>query len=485
MQRIFLPGLFIAIFFLQKRVEKGEIKEYSILILVGFCFLFLSLGSFHFHFAENKIEKSVLTKVNNLKEPFFVEGVVVREPDTRDNNTKITLKPLIIKNEKYSFSPSRGKILVTVETYPEYEYGDKIEVSGEIISPMNFDEFDYKDYLIKEGIYSLMYFPEVKLIEKGSLNSVFSKAYGGILSFKKKLRESIYSNFSPPGSFLLGAVILGDKSKISDEWKEKLNLTGLRHVTAVSGMHVAIILGIIISFLNSFTLSRKMVFLLSFLFVSFFIVLTGLQVSALRAGLMAFFFLSADLSGRRGDPLKLLVFSAFLLLLFNPFLLRSDIGFHLSFSAMFGIFFFISPLRVWIGKIFLNVPNFLNFKDILALTFSAQVFTLPVLIYNFGYFSLISPLSNLLIVPFLPALMIFGFVSGVLGIIVPFLGYLFSFPAYFLLKYLESVISFLSSLSFSFVKMNIPLIFLVFYYLLFFFLGMKIRKEKEEWFLSH
>jgi len=474
-------GLFLIFFFLSKGIEEKDIEKQTVLILIGFCFLFLSLGTFRCYLSQKGIEESILTKINDSEKTFIIEGIVSKEADTRENKTMLTFNPLKIESEDYSFGSTKGRILITLDRYPEYEYGDRIKAVGKVLSPGEFNEFNYKSYLAKEGIYSLMYFPEVELLEKKNSRNIFSNSYGLILSFKNSLRESIYSNFSPPSSFILGAVLLGDKSRISEKWKEKLNLTGLRHVTAVSGMHVAIILGIIIFLLSYFHFSHNWIFFLSSLLISLFVVITGFQSSALRAGIMAILFLSAVFFGSKIQPFKILVFTAFSLLVFNPLLLKSDVGFQLSFSAIIGILYFLSFFRVKIRKLFVKVPNFLNFKDILSLTLSAQVFTLPILIYNFGYISIISPLSNVLVVPFIPFIMIFGFISGILGIISPFLGWLFSFPAYFLLSYLKLIINFLSSFSFIFLKSNIPLVFLIFYYLFFIYLGLKFKKEKRHY----
>jgi competence protein ComEC len=450
-----------------------ENKNYSFFILIGFCVLFFSIGLFRFGLAEKNIEESVLVELNDSKEDFIVEGIVIKETDIEEESIKITLKPLKVG----SFKEPKGRILVTLNRFPEYNYGDKLRLVGKIKSVPIFEGFNYKDYLRKEGVCSLMYFPEVKLLKEDYLKN----GYSFVLSFKNKMREKLNSLFSPPSSLLLNSILLGDKGKIPDDWKEKLNVVGLRHITAVSGMHVAIILGIVIFILKSFKLSRVFVFFFSSLFVFLFIALTGFQVSALRAGVMAFLFLSAEFFYRRADPLKVLSLTAFLFLLLNPFLLRSDAGFQLSFSAMLGIFCFLPFLRVEIGKIFLKIPNFLGFKDILALSLSAQIFTLPILIYNFSYFSLVSLLSNILIIPFLPFLMIFGFLSG---IFFTFLGKLFSFPAFFLLEYIKIVVNFLSSFSFSSVEIKMPFVFLLVIFSFFLYLGIKIKKESSEWFLN-
>ncbi|GAI23303.1 unnamed protein product, partial [marine sediment metagenome] len=133
-----------------------------------------------------------------------------------------------------------SRILVTVSRYPEYKYGDELKITGKLQTPPIFEDFNYKNYLIKDGIYSVVYYPKVELLNRGEYKNFISAAYAGILFFKNKLRQSIYRSLSPPQSSILGAMLLGDKNRMSQDLKEKLNIAGVRHITAVSGMHEAL-----------------------------------------------------------------------------------------------------------------------------------------------------------------------------------------------------------------------------------------------------
>jgi len=131
------------------------------------------------------------------------------------------------------------------------------------------------------------------------------------------------------------------------------------------------------------------------------------------------------------------------------------------------------------------VPNFANFKEILAVTFSAQIFTLPLLVYNFGYFSLVSPLTNILVVPVLPYVMVSGFVFAFLGIFSRNLAWVFSLPAHFLLSYLDSVVDLFSRISHSCVFFKISWFWLIPVYLLLFWWGYLFTKRREKNFLNY
>ena len=412
--------------------------RYKKLAVLSFCLLFLVLGIWRHH--------QVLANIPQIQEQSinFV-GTVSAEPDVRENHTKLTL----------------GEILVTTSKYPEYQHGDKLKVSGKLVIPQEFEDFNYKDYLIKNGIYSVMYYPQIELLgeNEGGLVSII---YGWILTVKDKLRVSIYQNLSPPQSSILGAMVLGDKSRLSDDLKEKLNITGLRHITAISGMHITILSVVLMQFLLGLGLWRRQAFYITLAFLILFIIMVGLPASAVRAGIMGGAFLLAKNLGRPSSASRLVVFAAAAMLAVNPLLLKLDVGFQLSFLAVLGIIY-LSPI---LEKFFRKVPDIIQLRSILAMTLSAQVFTLPILIYNFGYVSLIAPLVNILIIPLLPFIMILGFLAGIAGMIFQPLGWIMSWPAWALLTYLTKVVDWFSQIPLAFITLEISWVWLIAAYLI-------------------
>ena len=124
----------------------------------------------------------IVSPVENNKEIVF-QGIVVKEPEIRSDKINLT-----VENKEI------GKILITTELYPQYEYGDELEIKGELKTPVIFDDFNYQEYLAKDKIYRVMYYPEVKLISKNQGYRI----YQYILRFKNKLRESIYQTLPTP-----------------------------------------------------------------------------------------------------------------------------------------------------------------------------------------------------------------------------------------------------------------------------------------------
>ena len=117
--------------------------------------------------------------------------------------------------------------------------------------------------------------------------------------------------------------------------------------------------------------------------IAFFIIMTGFQSSAVRAGIMGGLFLLGQYLGRMSVSSRSIVIAAALMLAHNPLLLKLDVGFQLFFLAMIGIIYLMPVFQDWFRKI----PAMFQLRNILAMTLSAQIFTLPILIYNFGYLS--------------------------------------------------------------------------------------------------
>lgn len=436
--------------------------KYKKVVFIGFCLVFLFFGMWRLQLSELKVKNSKLTMYNKFGKNIELLGVVVKEPDIRERNVKLTVKPKKINEEKIQNS---GNILITVSRYRKYQYGDLLKIYGKLKTPPKFKGFNYKNYLKKEGIYSVIYYPKIKLLKRGDYVGLPSKIYAKILSFKNILRKNIYYNLSPPKNLILGAMILGDKNRMTANLKEKLNIAGVRHITAISGMHIVILSGVLMFLLLSLGFWRGQAFYFSILFVFLFVVMTGAQPSAIRAGIMGGIFLLGQKVGRKFVSFRALVMVATLMLIINPFLLVYDVGFQLSFLAVAGIIYLSPIFAEWIEFVFRKFSKFVSgeidfssspllssimskiykgLREVIAITLAAQIFTLPLLIYNFGRMSLVAPITNILIIPVVCWIMVSGFIFSLIGIISPTLGWIFSFFCSFLLTYLIMVVNFFS-----------------------------------------
>jgi len=450
--------------------------------VVGFCVLFLVLGIWRHQLAELRIMNNELRKYNDQEKIITLVGLVAKEPDIREKSQKLTIE---IKQLNYYAAGSRSereKVLVTTNRYPEYQYGDKLEITGKLETPSeNIDGFNYKNYLKKDGIYSIMNFPKIELIDSGLGNPIMK----AIFSFKNKFKEAIGNFISPPQLGILEALTFGDEEKISQEWKDKLNFTGTRHITAVSGMNITIIAFLILAFALSLGLWRNQAFYLTLFLLLLYILMIGFPASAVRAWIMASLVLVAQYFGRLSAAQRAVVFAAAFMLAANPLLLRLDIGFQLSFLAILGIIY-LQP--TFSSRFFSKIPNPKVFplRTTFSTTIAAQIFTLPILVYNFGYIPLVSPLTNILIVPFLAPITILIFIFGFLAILLWPLGYLLSWPTWFFLTYIINIVDFFSRLPFASLALkNLHWFWLIISYLILGIATLRLQEKRKLKFLNY
>ncbi|KKQ24134.1 MAG: ComEC/Rec2-related protein [Candidatus Roizmanbacteria bacterium GW2011_GWC2_37_13] len=249
---------------------------------------------------------------------------------------------------------------------------------------------------------------------------------------------SIINNYLPePQASLLNGILFGINLKPTKIFYEQLKIVGLLHIIVLSGMNITI-LAAIISSLTSF-FSKRVSIMITILMIILFILFVGPKAPIIRAGLMGSLTLVAILTGRKNFVLYSLFLSLIFIAIVFPRWLTS-ISLFLSYGATFGIVFFgQTPSKNWLIKE-------------LKITLSAQIFTVPIIFIYFKQISLIAPLSNVLVAPIIPPLMIFGFLTAILGKINYLLGLIPSYICYGLLTYMVWVVEILSKLSFMFIK---------------------------------
>ncbi len=456
--QIFIWGFFvlgiIIIFFVIKK------QKYLHFI---FCLLFFVLGILRMQISEFNVANDKLAKLNDKPNNITLQGVVVGGADVRDNSQKLKVKVY------------DSIILISADKYPEYHYLDKIKFTGKLKTPMVAEDFNYKNYLMKDGIYSVMNFPKIELVGKQKAN-IFEKIYSGILWVKEKLRDSIYQNFLPPERMILEGIILGNNKTMTQDLRDKLSRTGLRYLTAISGVHVIILSNIIFTFLMFFPfLKRQQALFLSVFLVWFYVALTGFTASGIRAAIMGSIFLLAQVFGKQNTSYKTITLAAAFMLLQNPMLLLYDVGFQLSYLASLGIIY-IKPVFDILVK--LNKVTWLaKFLDMVSVTLSAQIATLPIMVFNFGNIPLVGPITSILILPVMPLILIFGFLAGFAGIFWQALSNIFALPCQMLLLYFIKILDIFSEPWMSKTINNVSWIWLAGYYLIIIFIVIFFRKK--------
>jgi competence protein ComEC len=378
-------------------------------------------------------------------------GIISEEPDLRTDKVYLTLNQLIL-NQKSVHS----KILLSVPPYKHFEYGQKINFEAKIKEPKEYPDFSYKNYLSRFGIDAVAYMPKFEIADGNFGNPIKLQ----ILRLKRKFVDTLGLILPEPQNTFLAGLLLGAKKSIPQTLTDQFNRTGTSHIVAISGFNITIIAAAVAWILQALGVRKNISFIFSLIAIVLFIVMTGASASAVRAGIMGILLLFALNIGRVSVAANSLAFTAVVMLAINPQILAFDVGFQLSFAALLGIVY-LSPL---IEPYFLWVPKFL--RQYFLATTSAQIFTLPILLFNFGQLSLIALLPNLLILPIIPLTMLAGFLAGLVGLIWVKLALPFVWGTWALLTYILKVIEFFANLPFASISWRINFPMLAVYYLI-------------------
>jgi len=482
----FLSGILIGSY-----LEFDFQRSYQVFLLVLFSLLFATLFNYIY---KNRtltiinwtlifiifgvVYYSYFDQRSNVGLPYDQElefkGQIVKKVERDYKKQKVTLK---ILSSSAAENIEGINILVNAPHYPQYRYGDIVKFNGEIAEPGKIEDFDYSIYLRRYLTFGVVYRPE-NLLKIGENRSAMTLAKKALYSVSCAFEKSLNSSFSEPEASLASGLILGVKRNMPDDFLEALNITGLTHIIALSGYNVTIIV-VALSFLLLPIIGRKKVFWLSLLLVIGFVILTGAASSVVRAAIFSMLIIFARIIGRRGDQVNIMLLAAFVMIIVNPYVLRDDLGFQLSFLAFSGLIF-ISPIleKIFMQKKIQKIPDIILLP--LRETLSAQIAVTPIILIAFGRISLIAPLSNLLILWIIPLAMLLVFIVGLSGIILPWLGKALAYLTWPVLAYIVSIARGLAKIPLSSISSenNLFVIGLVLYIILVFIVIYLKRKYK-------
>ena len=255
----------------------------------------------------------------------------------------------------------------------------------------------------------------------------------------------INSYLPEPQASLLNGILFGVDVKASGEFYYQLKRVGLLHIVVLSGINITL-LGVMVSHATS-KFSKKISACVTIITIVLFILFVGPDPPIVRAGIMGVLSLVAILFERKKFALYSLFISIVCILLFKAEWLKT-ISFQLSFGATLGIILFGPKVSIAKGTIPSRFKSEIT-KD-LRTTFSAQLFTVPIIFFYFKQISTIAPLSNILVSFFIPPLMIFGFATALFGKIHYILGLLPAYICYGILTYMVFIIKGLSKVPYGF-----------------------------------
>ncbi|MDD5084157.1 MAG: ComEC/Rec2 family competence protein [Candidatus Moranbacteria bacterium] len=375
----------------------------------------------------------------------FGRAIIVRSPEIKERSQEVVLRFTQCSNG----ACPEHLVLAYFPIYDELRYGDIVTTECPLKIPKNIGiDFDYRMYLAMKGIGYTCY-PKEWHVENDEGGNALVR---WVLGLRSLMEEKLDAYVAYPESGLGKGLLFGGNGYLTKETQTAFSRTGMSHIVAVSGANVVIVSQSLFLLAILCGLWRRQALWAAGLGVVFFVVMVGASASALRAGLMGGLVLLSGYSGRVSDGLRLWSLALALMLCFNPLLLRYDLGFQLSFMATLGILLCM-PLfeKIAARK---NVPALAMLQEIFWMTMSAEMFVLPIILYNFHALPSLSLLANLLVLPAIPVAMLFGFLASVFGFFLAPLAKLFGLLDYLVLHYMMSVIGVLSGQSFASVEVK-------------------------------
>jgi competence protein ComEC len=306
-----------------------------------------------------------------------------------------------------------------------------VRVDGEISLPEpGEDDFDYARYLSTKRISAVVEATGVWPVDENP---------GWIGRVHRRTDVALGYGLRPQEAAVVRGMVLGDRSLIPEDLEEAFQRSGITHVLAISGQHVAVLAAVIYFALRAFSVPAPSRILFTLISVWLYILLAGAPPSAIRAGVVATFVLAARLLGRQISALHFMTTMLAAVLAYNPLLVYST-GFQLSVAAVFGILLLRKPL-----KSLVEITLLRPFKkpepvsNLLSVSLAAQVATAPIVAASFDEVSVIGVLTNLVAVPLSGPILTLGLIGSVAGNVAPALAYPLNASNGFLVAVLEWV----------------------------------------------
>lgn len=369
--------------------------------------------------------------------------------------------------------------LYLFENYPEnLGPGDKIEL------PVSFSYADelYGEksdiYFAKGTVLTAYQDGEIQIVENSGSFIYFPK----ILA--EKVKDKISEIFSDDTIPFVLAILTGDTTELSKDENtvSDMKIAGIYHIVAVSGMHISFLVGLFMLLAGN----KKKCGYIAIPGILVFMAMTGMRPSVVRAGIMQILLLSSFFTDRDSDTITSISFALLVLLLVNPASCQ-DVGLQLSFASTFGIIL-LTPkinkalteqaikLKIYKNSVFSKLIT--GVLGTISASLGATAFSIPLVALYFGYISLISPISNVLIFFAISAAFCLSIVSVALGFVFLPIGKVLAFGAGLIVKYIVFIARIMASFRFSAVYTSNILILVWVFLIYIVIIYMVLRRKK-------
>jgi len=295
--------------------------------------------------------------------------------------------------------------------------------------------------------------PEISIISRNNGNKIVATG----IRIQNYLNKQYQKVLPKDAAAFLSGVVLGSKQELTEGFDDSLKITGTTHIIVASGYNISILIGVLLKIFNrlrKFTLA-----IIVTIALVCFVAISGWDASIIRASIMASLAMVATTLGRQNYALYCLMATAVIMLIINPMWLL-DTGFQLSFLATAGIILFQSEI---IKKLSI-LPGWAS--ESLSTTVSAQILVLPIIAVTFGQISLISLITNVLVLWITPVLMFGGLLLSIVMLASYSLGSMLALIIYPAFWYVKQIISITAQIPFAILTMKLGWATVALYYVI-------------------
>ncbi|MBI4499000.1 MAG: ComEC family competence protein [Chloroflexi bacterium] len=252
-----------------------------------------------------------------LDEAVVVTGLVDEAPDRRARSQRLVVAVRSVQRGGRE-EAAAGRVLVTLPPLPEHRYGDLLRLHGRLEAPPTFPDFDYRDYLYRQGISAVLAFPRVEVAATG----VGAPVRAALITLRERLADRLAAHLPEPHAALAQGIVLGQRAAIPPEVQAAFARTGTTHLLAVSGQNLTIAAALAVAWgSRAFGRRHPLYYLVVLGSLWGYTLLVGGAPPVLRAALMATLLVAAAALGRPSGGLAALVAAAALMVGLDPLLL--------------------------------------------------------------------------------------------------------------------------------------------------------------------
>lgn len=436
----------------------GRAPRLRLALLAACCAL---LGGARYDAAQVPLTERSVRRLNDGGE-VTLRGTVAADPQRTAEGQRLVLEVDAALAGGRS-RPAEGLALVKLPPYPERRYGDRLLLTGELQTPREAarpGDFDYRSYLARKAIFSLMEPERARLLGSGGGHPLLA----ALLDVRARSQRVLLRALPEPQSSLAVGILLGLQSSIPDDVSADFSITGTSHILVISGWNITIISTMLYGVAERLRLKKNAAFWFIIVTIWLYTLFVGASATVIRAAVMGTVVVVGQRLERPAHAWTTLFAATWAMTLWNPQTLW-DMGFQLSALATASLFAFGKGTEALLLKTPLRAEWLGWAREALTATLAAQILALPLILYAFGNFSVVAPLANVAMLPMVPYAMLFGALALAGGLVWLPLGQGLALAAYLFLAWLTEGARFFAQLPYAAVQLpRFPLWLLLGYY---------------------